>query len=226
MRERRFPNLELDRRYENRFNLTDFLWVGKMVRISAILLAAGESKRMGTNKLSLSWGRKTVLEHCLRVLLGSQIGEVLVVVNKQTWELGQRLRGPRVRLVYNPQSKKGMSTSIREGIQAMDQKSRAVLIALGDQPLLKVNTVNALIQAYVEKKGTIIVPVFRGKRGHPVLFDGKYKKELLKLKKDVGAKALLERHGKEVYEAHSKSEGVVVDIDTWEEYRRRTRSRD
>jgi molybdenum cofactor cytidylyltransferase len=181
---------------------------------------------MGTNKLSLPWGRKTVLQRCLRVLLSSQVGEVWVVVNKHTRELGQRLRGPRVRLVYNPQSKKWMSTSIREGIQAMDQKSRAVLIALGDQPLLKVNTVNALIQAYVEKKGTIIVPVFRGKRGHPVLFDRRYGKELLKLKRDMGARALLERHRKEVYEFNSKSEGVVVDIDTWEEYRRRTRSPD
>jgi molybdenum cofactor cytidylyltransferase len=196
-----------------------------MTRISAILLAAGESKRMGTNKLSLPWGRKTVLEHCLRVLLSSQVGEVWVVLNKQTWELGQRLRGPRVKLVHNPRSQEGMSTSIRKGIQAMGQKSRAVLIALGDHPLLKVNTVNALIRAYVEKKGTIIVPVFRGKRGHPVLFDRRYVKELLKLKKDVGARALLERHRKEVYEVHSKSEGVVVDIDTWEEYRRRARVR-
>jgi molybdenum cofactor cytidylyltransferase len=119
-----------------------------------------------------------------------------------------------------------MSTSIRKGIQAMGQKSRAVLIALGDHPFLNANTVNALIRAYVEKRGTIIVPVFRGKKGHPVLFDRKYERELLKLKKDVGARALLERHRKEVYEVISKSEGVVVDIDTWEEYRRRTRSRD
>lgn len=197
-----------------------------MTRISAILLAAGESKRMGTNKLSLPWRRKTVLEHCLRVLLSSEVGEVWVVLNRQTWELGKRLRMPRVKLVRNPRSQEGMSTSIRKGIQAMGQKSRAVLIALGDHPLLKANTVNALIRTYVEKKGTIIVPVFRGKRGHPVLFDRRYMKELLKLKKDVGARTLLERHREEVYEVHSKSEGVVVDIDTWEEYRRRTRSRD
>jgi len=196
-----------------------------MTRISAILLAAGESKRMGTDKLSLPWGRKTVLEHCLRVLLSSQVGEVWVVLNRQTWELGQRLRGPRVKLVRNPRSQEGMSTSIRKGIQAMGQKSRAVLIALGDHPLLKANTVNALIRTYVEKKGTIIVPVFRGKRGHPVLFDRRYVKELLKLKKDVGARTLLERHREEVYEVNSKSEGVVVDIDTWEEYRKRARVR-
>ena len=192
-----------------------------MTRISAILLAAGESKRMGTNKLSLPWGSKTVLERSLHVLLSSQVNEVWVVLSKQTWGLGQRLRRPRVKLVHNPQPEKGMSTSIRKGIQAMGQKSRAVLIALGDHPLLNANTVNALIQAYVEKKGTIIVPVFRGKRGHPVLFDRRYEKELLKLRKDVGARALLERHRKDVYEFNSKSEGVVVDIDTWEEYRRR-----
>ena len=196
-----------------------------MTRISAILLAAGESKRMGTNKLSLPWRRKTVLEHCLRVLLSSEVGEVWVVLNRQTWELGKRLRMPRVKLVRNPRSQEGMSTSIRKGIQAMGQKSRAVLIALGDHPLLKANTVNALIRTYVEKKGTIIVPVFRGKRGHPVLFDRRYMKELLKLKKDVGARTLLERHREEVYEVNSKSEGVVVDIDTWEEYRKRARVR-
>jgi molybdenum cofactor cytidylyltransferase len=197
-----------------------------MTRISAILLAAGESKRMGTNKLSLPWGKKTVLEHCLRVLLRSPVDEVWVVLNRQTLGLGQRLRGPRVKLVHNPRYRKGMSTSIRKGIQAMDQKSRAVLIALGDQPLLKASTVNALIRAYVEKKGAIIVPVFRGKRGHPVLFDRRYEKELLKLKKDVGARSLIERHRKDVYEVHSKSEGVVIDVDTWKEYRRRVTSRD
>ena len=215
-----------DRRSSNQFSLTDSLWVKKMIKISAILLAAGESKRMGTNKLSLPWGRKTVLECCLRVLLSSQVGEVLVVLNKQSRTLGQRLEGPQVKLVHNPQFRKGMSTSIRKGIQTLGRKSRAVLIALGDHPLLNVNTVNALIRAYVEKKGTIIVPVYRGKRGHPVLFDRRYGNELLKLKRDVGARALLEKHGKEVYEVHSKSEGVVVDIDTWEEYRKRTRSRD
>jgi len=181
---------------------------------------------MGTNKLSLPWGKKTVLEHCLRVLLRSPVDEVWVVLNRQTLGLGQRLRGPRVKLVHNPRYRKGMSTSIRKGIQAMDQKSRAVLIALGDQPLLKASTVNALIRAYVEKKGAIIVPVFRGKRGHPVLFDRRYEKELLKLKKDVGARSLIERHRKDVYEVHSKSEGVVIDVDTWKEYRRRVTSRD
>ena len=192
-----------------------------MVRVSAILLAAGESKRMGANKLSLPWGRKTVLEQCLSVLLSSEVGEVWVVLSKQTWEPGQRLRGPRVKLVHNPQSRKGMSTSIRKGIQAMSQKSGAFLIALADQPLLNAKTINALIRAYVEKKGTIIVPIFRGKRGHPVLFARRYEKELLKLKKDVGARSLLERHDKDVYEVNSKSKGVIVDIDTWEEYLRR-----
>jgi len=194
-----------------------------MVRVSAILLAAGESKRMGTDKLKLPWGKITVLEQCLRVLLSSRVDEVWVVLSKQTWELGKRLSGSRIKLVHNPQAKKGMSTSIRKGIQAMGQKSQAVLIALGDHPLLKANTINALIRAYGEKKGTIIVPVFRGKRGHPVLFDWRYRKELLRLKKDVGARALLERHRREVYEVHSTSEGVTVDMDTWEEYRRRIR---
>ena len=191
-----------------------------MRKISAILLAAGESKRMGVNKLALPWGRKTVLERCVDVLVRSNIKEVVVVLSDRTKALGNRLRGPKVRLVMNPNYERGMSTSIRRGVQAVDRKSDGILIALGDQPLLRTKTINALIHALVQEKGKIIVPIFRGSRGHPVLFGPTFKKELLQLKGDVGARSLLQRHPKSVFEVRTRSEGVVVDVDTWNDYRR------
>ena len=191
-----------------------------MRKISAILLAAGESKRMGVNKLALPWGRKTVLERCVDVLVRSNIKEVVVVLSDRTKALGSRLRGPKVRRVMNPNYERGMSTSIRRGVQAVDRKSDGILIALGDQPLLRTKTINALIHALVQEKGKIIVPIFRGRRGHPVLFGPTFAKELLQLKGDVGARSLLQRHPKSVFEVRTRSEGVVVDVDTWNDYRR------
>ena len=191
-----------------------------MVRIGAILLAAGESRRMGVNKLALPWGSKTVLERCVEVLVRSNIKEVVVVLSDRTKALGSRLRGPKVKLVMNPNYHRGMSTSIRRGVQAVDRKNDGILIALGDQPVLRTKTINALIQALVQEKGKIIVPIFRGRRGHPVLFGPTFAKELLQLKGDVGAKSLLQKHLKSVFEVRTKSKGVVTDMDTWEDYRK------
>jgi molybdenum cofactor cytidylyltransferase len=191
-----------------------------MKKISAILLAAGESKRMGVNKLALPWGRKTVLEHCVDVLLRAKIMEVVVVLSDRSKALGDRLRGPKVKLVMNPNYHRGISTSIRRGVQAVDRKSDGILIALGDHPLLRTKTINALVHALVQKKGKIIVPIFRGRRGHPVLISPTFAKELLHLKGDVGARSLLQKHLKSIFEVRTKSEGVVTDMDTWEDYRK------
>ena len=196
-----------------------------MKKISAILLAAGGSKRMGVNKLALPWGRKTVLEHCVNVLLRSKIREVVVVLSDRTKVLAERLRGPKVKLVMNPNYHRGISTSIRRGVQAVDRKNDGILIALGDQPLLRTKTINALVHALVQGNGKIIVPVFRGRRGHPVLFGPTFAKELLHLKGDIGARSLLQKHLKSVFEVRTKSEGVVTDMDTWEDYRKRLQGR-
>lgn len=194
-----------------------------MIRVSAILLAAGESKRMGMNKLMLPWGKETVLEHCLDVLLRSQITEVIVVLSQRTNTLRSHLRGTRVKVVMNHHYKRGMSTSIRTGLRALGQKSQGILIALGDQPLLRTSTVNALIRAFGRGKKRIVLPTFKGRRGHPVLFDRRYERELLRLRKDVGARFLLQKHSESVLEVRTKSEGVLLDMDTWKDYQKRLR---
>ena len=186
--------------------------------VSGILLGAGESKRMGRNKLSLPWGKRTIFEHCLRTLLRSDVREVIVVLSHRIGWMGDPWMDQRVKVVNNPYPKMGMSTSIRRGLQAIDPSSRGILIALGDQPLIKTRTINALIHAFVQGRGTIVIPSFRGKQGHPVIFHCRYLKELLKLRGDVGGRSIIEKHPEEVWLVRVKSEGVMKDIDTWEDY--------
>ena len=194
-----------------------------MSKISAVLLGAGESKRMGVDKLSLPWGRKTVLEHCFETLLRSKVEEVVIVLDVRNKGIKNLFQGSKVKMVLNPHPEKGMSTSIRRGLQAIHSSSHGILIALGDQPFLKTRTINALIRAFRQGRSGIVVPSFRGRRGHPVIFHWRYKKELLNLKGDVGGRSIIERHPEDVRVVPVKSEGVVKDIDTWQDYKRELR---
>ncbi len=192
--------------------------------ISAILLGAGESRRMGVNKLSLPWGKKTVFEHCFNTLLRSKIKEVIVVLSDRSKEIRSQFEkrsfpaDKRVKVTMNPHYKRGMSTSIRKAIQVMDPRSQGILIALGDQPLLKTRTVNALIDAFCGERGGIVVPSFHGKKGHPVIFHRRYKRELLELKGDMGGRSILQKYPKSIKMVPVRSEGVIKDIDTWKAY--------
>ncbi len=190
------------------------------MKISAILLGAGESKRMGRDKLSLPWGKKTMLEHCLQTLLYSRVEEVIVVVNERTEKIVCHRNEKRVKVVLNPYYRRGMSSSIHCGIQHLNPKSAGILIALGDQPLLKTQTINALLEAFEREEGKIILPSFRRRRGHPVIFHRTFKEELLRLRGDAGGKSILMRHPGEVCIIPVRSEGVIRDIDIWEDYKR------
>ncbi len=191
--------------------------------ISAILLGAGHSKRMGVDKLSLPWGRRTVLEHCLETLLGSDVRECIVVLGIRNERLKSLFQGQKVKVVINPYSNRGMSTSIQIGLQTADPRCHGILIALGDQPFLKKRTVNVLIRAFDQGKEGIIVPSYLGRSGHPVIFHRKYKRELLKLKGDVGGRPVIERHPEDVRVVPVKSVGVVRDLDTWQDYENQLR---
>jgi molybdenum cofactor cytidylyltransferase len=190
-----------------------------MSSISAVLLGAGESRRMGVDKLSLPWGRKTLFGHCVETLLRSEVDELILVLSTKNRGIRNQFRARKVKTVINRLSKMGMSSSIRMGLQKIHPRCRGILIALGDQPLLKTRTINVLIRAFNQGKGGIIVPSFRGSRGHPVIFHKRYKKELLNLKGDVGGKSIIEGHPKDVRVVPVKSIGVVKDVDTWSAYK-------
>ncbi len=195
-------------------------------RIAAILLGAGRSRRMGRNKLALPWGNKTVFERCLETLLRSDLAQVHVVMSGESRVLRDWLVrhsafvAGRTRCLRNPHPERGMSSSIRKGLRDLDPRIQGVLIALGDQPLLSERTINALIRAFTAGEGKIIVPFYEGRRGNPVLFDRCYIGALSRLKGDVGARSVVDRHADRVTRIRTRSEAVVRDMDTWEEYRK------
>jgi molybdenum cofactor cytidylyltransferase len=197
-----------------------------MVRVSAILLGAGESKRMGVNKLTLPWGKKTVLEHCLQTLLQSEVEEVIVVINPHIQKRIFYPLSPKVKVVINPSYQKGMSTSLRKGLEAVDRRSDAILIALGDQPLVKTKTINALVHAFALRKRAIVIPTYRGMEGHPVVFSKIFKEALMEIKGDRGGKSLIKRYPQEIWKVRIRSEGVVKDMDIWKDYKKALRRGD
>ncbi len=186
--------------------------------VSAIVLAAGESKRMGKLKQLLPLGESTIIEQTIDNLLSSRIGEVIVVMGHGAEEIKRRLGIRQVKIVYNPRYTEGMSTSIAAGLRELDAKADAVMLVLADQPFIDSQTIDKLLDEFGKHDRGIAFPAYRGKRGHPVIFSRRYIDELLKLKGDAGAKELIERHPDDILEVPVDSPGILRDIDTPEAY--------
>jgi molybdenum cofactor cytidylyltransferase len=186
--------------------------------ISAILLAAGESNRMGQPKQLMSFGQGTILERTIDNLLNSAVSETIVVLGYREEEVRKTIAGKPVKIAINPDYRQGMSTSIIAGLEQVDKRARAVLIALGDQPFVDSQTITSLVEAFIANKRGFTIPVYQGRRGNPVIFAIKYKGELLNLKGDIGGREIIKRHPDDVFEVAVNCEGVLLDIDTAENY--------
>ena len=186
--------------------------------ISAILLAAGESKRMGRPKQLMPFGESTILEQAIDNLLNSAVSETIVVLGHRAEDLNKTIAAKPVKIAINPNYQQGMSTSIIAGLNMIDSKAQAVMIALGDQPFVDSQTINTLMEAFTAHNKGIAIPVYQGKRGHPVIFAIRYKDELLRLKGDIGGREIIDRHPDDVLEVAVNCEGVCIDIDIMNDY--------
>jgi molybdenum cofactor cytidylyltransferase len=188
--------------------------------ISVIILAAGESKRMGKQKLMLQFRQSTILEQVLKVFSCSNLFEVLVVLGREYEEITKLKSLKLVHTVLNKDYEQGMSTSIIAGVKAVHKDAKGIMIALADMPFIETNTINHVINTFMEKGKGIIVPVCNGRRGHPVIFSTAYRNELLTLKGDEGGRRITETHPEDVFELEVGSDTVTRDIDTPEDYLR------
>ena len=188
------------------------------VSVSAILLAAGESKRIGRQKLLLNLGDKTILEHSIDNLLGSKVSEVIVVLGYGAKETMPALASRPVKVMENHLYRQGMSTSIIAGLCLTDSRASALMLYLADQPLIQPVIIDRLIEAFESGGKGIVVPVHMNKRGHPVIFSIRYKEELMKLKGDVGGREIIRSHPEDVLEVDVGSDSIFDDIDTYEDY--------
>jgi molybdenum cofactor cytidylyltransferase len=188
--------------------------------ICALVLAAGESKRMGKPKLLLPFGDKTIIEHILDSIDESKADKILVVLGSHRDEIAQKIAGRKILTAVNLRYREGMLSSIQTGFEALPQETSAALICLGDQPLIPSGVIDALIEVFRKTKKSIVLPVYRKKRGHPVLIDIRHKKEVLSLNPDMGLRALVYRHSQDVQEVEVKTPHILKDIDRPEDYAR------
>ncbi|MFC2022553.1 molybdenum cofactor cytidylyltransferase [Chloroflexota bacterium] len=186
--------------------------------ISVVLLAAGESKRMGQPKQLLPLGKSTVLEQTISNLLNSEVQEVIVVLGHRAEEMARLLAGRPVMVVVNPDYRQGMSTSIAAGLGSASDEAQGIMLALAEQPFIDYWTINRLVAAFSTHGKGIIIPSYHGRRGHPVIFASRYKEELLWLAGDIGARQVVARHPDDILEIDVDCEGVITDIDTPESY--------
>jgi molybdenum cofactor cytidylyltransferase len=188
--------------------------------ICAVVLAAGLSLRMGVQKLLLPFGGKTVISHIIDQLLASNVDGVHVVVGHQAERISAELSGLAVSVVKNPNYKSGMLSSVRCGLVNLPEKCRAVLVVLGDQPSITTELVDQMLKSFAKTDKSILVPLHKGKRGHPILFSSHYRNEILTHYSDVGLRGLLHSHPDDIYELNVFNASVLCDMDYPEDYRR------
>ena len=193
--------------------------------ICAILLAAGRSQRMGTQKLLLPFAGQTVIAHIADQLLRSAIDQTFVVVGKDGARIAEALAGRPFTLVSNPDPDAGMLSSIRCGLRALPATCDATLVALGDQPTITSALIGQLLHAYRTANRGILVPLHAGKRGHPLLFCSRYRDEILNQHDSVGLRGLLAAHAEDVYEMSTSTSAVLEDMDFPDDYVRAIRQR-
>ena len=183
--------------------------------VTAVILAAGHSSRMGENKLLVELAGQPLVRHAARAALASRATDVVVVTGNDAERVEAALEGLAVRCVHNPDHATGMASSLRVGVRAA-AGARAAMICLGDMPRLTATHLDALISAFTtaDDDRAIVLPIFERKRGHPVVWGCAHFGAITELAGDVGARALLERHLAEVRMVPLDDAAILVDIDT------------
>jgi len=187
--------------------------------INAIVLAAGESRRMGKLKPLLRFRDTTFLEQIISVLKLSDVDRVTVVLGAgaETIEKSIDLSGTDV--VVNKDYRKGQLSSLVAGLKNTPAETDAILVCLVDNPFITKTVVNRIISKFKETKSPIVVPVFNKKRGHPALFSRSLFKELRNAPAKEGARYVLYSNEEKVLELETPESGILVGIDTPEDYK-------
>jgi molybdenum cofactor cytidylyltransferase len=188
--------------------------------VSAIILAAGLSRRMGAFKPLLRFGPTTVIEACIENIRAGGVENVVVVLGEspQAAKLKRHLRYARVTFAFNPDPNSEMSASLACGIRALPDDARAIIINPADHAAVPAEVVAQLIAEW-RSGAKLIKPTWNGRGGHPVLVDLSFRGELLSLDPQTGLKGLFDEHTDDVRCVPVTSNFIARDLDTWDDYR-------
>jgi len=191
--------------------------------LSAVVLAAGESSRMGTPKQILPWGDKTILETVISKLFNCRYidDQILVVLGgnfEKVIPIFSNYNDHRLKIIRNRNYKEGMLTSVWSGLNSLNNSSEYILLTLGDMPLINIETFNELAAFAINNETTILVPIYQRKWGHPVIVHKSQIPDIYQLSGPGGLRTLLNKHPERVTQYEVNDEGVTIDLDNIEEY--------
>jgi molybdenum cofactor cytidylyltransferase len=173
---------------------------------------------MGRAKLTLSVMGRPMLQIVLDTLRKTKLQGVVVVLGAGKEEIRRSIRFQEEKVVVNDRHTEGMSASLKAGIASVDEGTDAVLVVLGDMPLLSAATVDRLVDAYEGSKNKVVVPTYHGRRGNPVIIDKSLFPEVMKLGGDEGAKAVVAANKASTLEVPVEDAGTVTDFDSLADY--------
>jgi molybdenum cofactor cytidylyltransferase len=189
--------------------------------IAAVVLAAGQSRRMGQPKMLLPWGQTTVLGQVLQVVKESGVEEIVVVTGAESEKVAEVARALGGRAVFNPNFSQGeMLSSLQAGLEVLseDERVEAALVCLGDQPQVGARSVRMVTDRFRVTGSGLVVPSYQMRRGHPWLLGRRYWEEILTMQPPESPRDFLRRHDDEIEYVVVPTPDILADLDTPEDY--------
>ncbi|HEX5416170.1 MAG TPA: nucleotidyltransferase family protein [Chloroflexota bacterium] len=193
-------------------------------KVVGILLAAGASSRLGQPKQLLPFQGKPLVRRVAEAALASRLVKLIVVVGNQAAAVADALEGLPAELVENADFLQGQSTSLRAGVAALPADLDAALVLLVDQPFVDAALIDRLIDQFESSGAPMVAPEHAGQRGNPVLFAAVLLPEFAAITGDVGARDVIRRHREQLSTVPLEDARAFMDVDTWEDYERVSRS--
>jgi len=182
--------------------------------IATIILAAGESRRMGSPKALVPFRGLTFVEHLLAATRHSRIGLTRIVLGAGADEIRAKLSADASKIVVNHEWEKGPLSSIQAGLKSLEgTEVEGALICPVDHPLVTPHLVASMIEAFDATSCAIILPTYHGRRGHPVLFRSLLFSELMAAPMETGARWVVRAHAKDIASVPTEEEGVILNLD-------------
>ena len=189
--------------------------------IAGLILAAGESSRMGQDKALLTYRSRTFLETVIQTLRDADVSRVAVVLGHHAEEIQRGVKLEDVEVVINPEYRRGQTSSFQVGLRALDSPDlEAVVLCLVDHPLISADTVRALVTSFRRSGAPVVIPTFQDQRGHPVLSGRTLFSELLSLDPSEGADTVIRKYRDATQFVEVNDSGILLDVDDSDVYRR------
>ncbi len=202
-------------RYENNF-------IKPKKRVEAVVLAAGKSTRMGQQKLLMPYKNSSIIKRVVEALSNSLVNQITVVTGSDKKAIEKELVACDILFTHNEKYENGMLSSVQKGVETVNQNCDGIMILLGDQPMVSKSVIDRLISVFQKTKSGLIVPAYKGKRGHPVLIDSKYREQINSINPEIGLRELFLNNENDILEVEINTNDILKDIDTPEEYKKET----